>query len=323
MNSLYIIGNGFDLHHKLDTRYSSFGLYLQEHYGTIYDQLLEHFGLPHISENVDPLWSNFEHSLSLLDVEMVYYAYSGSLANPGAPDFRDRDWNTFAIDMEMVVDSLTTNLIKAFHEFISKINYSVIPSSKRLPLNDHALYLSFNYTDTLEGYYGILENQITYIHGKAVNGDEIILGHGIDPDNFKEEPPEPPVGVSDEELERWEEQMNDQFDYSLELGKDALQDYFSSSFKDTQAVINEHTDFFDSIKDVDQVFTLGHSLSAVDLPYFEKVITSITRTPTFTVSYLWDDERVSHTETLRRLGIQESQIRMIKIETMVRGNSFV
>lgn len=320
MNSLYIIGNGFDLHHELDTRYSSFGLYLHEHYGTIYGQLLEYFGLPHISgndENVDPFWSNFEHSLSLLDVEMVYGAYSGSLANPGSPGFRDRDWNTFAIDMEMVVDSLTRNLTKAFHEFISKIDYSVIPSDKHLPLNARALYLSFNYTDTLEGFYGISENQITYIHGKAVGGDEIILGHGIDPDNFKEEPPKPPVGVSDEELELWREQMSDQFDYSLELGKNALQDYFSSSFKDTQAVIKGNTEFFDSIQDIDQVFILGHSLSEVDLPYFEKVITSITRTPKFTVSYLRDSERVSHTETLCRLGIQESQIRMIKIETLV------
>ncbi|SHG16818.1 hypothetical protein [Vibrio gazogenes] len=55
---------------------------------------------------------------------------TGSLANPGAPDFRDRDWNTFAIDMEMDVDSLTKKLI--FHEFISKVDYSVIPRDKRL-----------------------------------------------------------------------------------------------------------------------------------------------------------------------------------------------
>jgi len=320
MDSLYIVGNGFDLHHGLNTRYSSFGLYLQEHYGTTYDQLLEYFGLPHISkydENIDPLWSDFEHSLSLLDVDMVFDAHSDSLANPGSPDFRDRDWNTFAIDMEMVVGSLTTNLIKAFREFISKINYSMIPSRKRLSLNAHALYLSFNYTDTLEGYYGISKNQITYIHGKAVNDDEIILGHGIDPDNFKKEPPKSPAGVSDEEIELWEEQMNDQYDYSQELGKDALQEYFSSSFKDTQAVINEHVEFFDSIKDIGQVFILGHSLSDVDLTYFEKVISSITITPAFTVSYFGDDERVSHTEALCRLGVQERKISMINIEEMV------
>jgi hypothetical protein len=147
VNDLYIIGNGFDLHHKLDTRYKSFGLYLKEHYGSIYDQLLEYFGLPHIDENdekIDPLWSNFERSLSLLNVDMVYDAYSGSLANPSAPDFRDRDWNTFAIDMEMVVDSLTKNLIKAFHEFILKVDYTVIPRDKRLPLDSQALFLSFN-----------------------------------------------------------------------------------------------------------------------------------------------------------------------------------
>ena len=147
--------------------------------------------------------------------------------------------------------------------------------------------------------------------------DEIILGHGIDPDNFEEETPKPPAGVSDEELELWREQMNDQFDWSLELGKDALQSYFSSSFKDTQVVINEHRDFFDSIKGIDQVFILGHSLSGVDLPYFEKIVTSIARNPTFTVSYFGDNERISHAEALCRLGIQDNQIRMIKIEAML------
>ncbi|WP_036189069.1 bacteriophage abortive infection AbiH family protein [Marinimicrobium agarilyticum] len=319
MNSLYIIGNGFDLHHGLDTHYRSFGLYLQDHYGTIYDQLLEYFGLPHIDKNdkaVDPLWRDFEHSLSLLDVDMVYEAYSGSIANPGAPHFRDRDWNTFAIDMEMVVDSLTKGLIKAFHEFISQIDYTVIPRDKRISLGSHALFLSFNYTDTLESYYGISDSQITYIHGKAVNNDEIILGHGVDANNFTEEPPKAPAGLSDDELELWEEEMNDRYDYSFELGKTALQDYFSSSYKDTQAVIRVHMDFFASLENIDQVFILGHSLSDVDFPYFEKIITSIRRAPKFTVSYLWDEERLSHTKTLCNLGIHKSQIRMTKMEVL-------
>ncbi|USP15242.1 bacteriophage abortive infection AbiH family protein [Vibrio gazogenes] len=131
----------------------------------------------------------------------------------------------------------------------------------------------------MESYYGISESHITYIHGKAVNSDEIILGHGVDPNNFRAAPPKPPAGLSDEELERWEEEMNDQYDYSFELGKTALQDYFSSSYKDTQTVICDHMEFFESIENIEQVFILGHSLSDVDLLYFEKVIASIKRPP--------------------------------------------
>lgn len=250
MASLYIIGNGFDLHHELDTHYRSFGLFLQKHYDDIYDQLLEYFGLPDITEDDErpnPLWNQFERSLARLDVNLVYDAYSGSLATPGAPDFRDRDWNTFAIDMEMVVDRLTTNLIKAFCAFITKLDYNSIPATKRLSLNTAALYLSFNYTDTLEKYYSIPSNQIIYLHGNASHNDDIILGHGLDPNSFKEPAPEPPKGLNAEELERWQEDMNDQFDYSLELGKTALQQYFSSSYKNTQAVIHHHIDFFHRI----------------------------------------------------------------------------
>src|SRR5690606_31315459 len=121
----------------------------------------------------------------------------------------------------------------------------------------------------------ISEDLITYIHGKAADGDDIILGHGIDPDGFKEKVPQPPDGLSDEELERWEEYMGDQYDYSFELGKEALHDYFSSSFKNTQENIDAQVDFFGGIKNVTQVFILGHSLSDVDLPYIEKLIASL------------------------------------------------
>ena len=41
---LYIIGNGFDLHHKMDTTYASFGLFLKEYNYEVYELLLEHYG---------------------------------------------------------------------------------------------------------------------------------------------------------------------------------------------------------------------------------------------------------------------------------------
>lgn len=320
MKTLYIIGNGFDLYHGLDTHYRSFGLYLQKHHGAIYDQLIEYFGLPDISvddKGTDPLWRDFEHSLSLLDVDIVYEAFSGSIAVPGASDFRDRDWNTFAIDMEQIVESLTSTLIKAFHTFISEIDYSVIPTSKHLSLDDKAAYLNFNYTNTLEQYYRIPDHQIIYIHGKADDCDDIILGHGVNPDSFKEEEPQPPDGVSDEELERWQDHMADQYDHSFELGKSALAEYFSASFKNTKEIINAYADFYNQMNGVDTIIILGHSLSDVDLPYFEKLVLSCTNKPKFVVSYYSDSERQSHMNTLKGLGIQDSHIRMVKMDQLV------
>ena len=46
---LYIIGNGFDLHHDLRTSYSDFGKFLNKRNISLYDQLLDYFGF----EDVD------------------------------------------------------------------------------------------------------------------------------------------------------------------------------------------------------------------------------------------------------------------------------
>lgn len=51
MKNLYIIGNGFDLYHGLDTKYQTFAKYLAENDSEVYDLLLTYYGLPDISED--------------------------------------------------------------------------------------------------------------------------------------------------------------------------------------------------------------------------------------------------------------------------------
>ncbi len=319
---LYIIGNGFDLHHNLDTSYRSFGLFLKSKYPVIYDRLIEYYGFSDLDgytqkPTYDALWNEFEESLSLLDPETAFEAHSGSLANPSSSEFRDRDWGTFSIDMEMVVDSLTTNLFKAFREFVLAVEYLPLNSDSKLYLDNSALYLSFNYTDTLEHYYGIPEENINYIHGKAQTGSgDLILGHGIEPDNFKNEDPSPPDDLTPEQMEMWIEQMSDSYDYSFELGKQELLDYFFRTFKQTKEVILLNSIFYNKIHNVDEVFVLGHSLSEIDMPYFEEITRVINGSPIFTVSYYSQKEHGSHKETLLNLGIKEKHINLIKMDEL-------
>ncbi len=322
MKALYIIGNGFDLYHKLDTSYRSFGLFLKKKYTHIYDQLIEYYGFPELGEygvapRNDLLWNEFEENLSLLDPETVFEAHSDSLANPSSSEFRDRDWGTFSIDMEMVVDSLTTNLFKAFREFVLAVEYMPLNSDLKLSLDNSAQYLSFNYTDTLEHYYRIPEVNINYIHGKAKNNSNaLILGHGIDPDNFKNEDPHPPEGLTPDQMEMWVEHMNDNYDHSFELGKEELLDYFFRTFKQTKEVISLNSTFFNKIHDIDEVLVLGHSLSEIDMPYFEEIMRVISSNPIFTVSYYSQAEHDSHKVTLLNLGIKEKHINLITIDEL-------
>ena len=38
------------------------------------------------------------------------------------------------------------------------------------------IFISFNYTETLEEVYGIPENQVFHLHGLRKNGEELIVG---------------------------------------------------------------------------------------------------------------------------------------------------
>lgn len=209
MKTLYIIGNGFDIHHKLDTRYQSFANYLAENNSDVYELLLTCYGLPDITnseltEEEYALWSRFEQALAELDYLSILNDNSDLSANPGAEDFRDRDWHSYQFEMENVVKDLTTNLIKEFNDFILMVDYGSIPVDTLIELENDSHFLSFNYTETLQKYYDIIEDRITYIHNKAsIDKCNLILGHGTDPSNFIEKKEEPPQGLSEEELYEW------------------------------------------------------------------------------------------------------------------------
>ncbi len=319
MKKLYIIGNGFDIHHGLDTKYCTFGLFLKDNYSTIYDHLLEYFGFLDLDINDDSarddiLWAEFEKSLALLNSDTVLDAHSNSLANPASSSFRDRDWNTFAIDMEMIVDELTVNLFEAFKEFILNIKYPEITDINKLPLDKDALYLTFNYTDTLERYYAVPPMNILHIHEKAdLNDNVLILGHGVDPKNFKPKDPKPPERFNDEELEQWVEHMADNYDHSYELGKNELLNYFSHTFKETKQIIDDNQIFFNKLKDISEVVILGHSLSEIDMPYIVEIFNSVKNNSIWLATYYGDNEKLTHRDTLKGLNIHEDKIKLINI----------
>ena len=54
---LYIVGNGFDIHHGVKSRYSDFKDYVQANGSDLYDTLEKYF-------NTDELWSDFEETLA-------------------------------------------------------------------------------------------------------------------------------------------------------------------------------------------------------------------------------------------------------------------
>lgn len=324
MKNLYIIGNGFDIYHGLDTKYQSFAKYLSQVGNEIYELILKYYGLPDITE--DPIsdkeyaaWATFELALADLDYEQALDDHSDAIANPGSDDFRDRDWYTYQIEMEMIIEKLTDRLISIFNKFILAVKYPDNVDDSKLNLVPQSLFLNFNYTNTIERYYKIDSQYICYIHEKAIEDNEckIILGHGTDPSNFEVKKPEPSDGLNEEQLDQWREHMSDQYDYSYENAKQEILSYYTKAFKNTLSIIDKNIKFFESLAEIENIFVLGHSISKVDIKYFEAVLKYATKNVKWVVTYYSDYEKAKHLETLIAIGIKAKdiiQLRMIELK---------
>lgn len=322
MKTLYIIGNGFDRFHELDTSYVSFGLFLKKKYSSVYDQLIECFGLSelddiNLEENSDPLWASYEQSLAGLNFESILEENSDYLPNIGSDDFRDRDWHSYQISMEEIVKNITTRMTAAFKEFILSVDFSSA-KNHQLNIEKDSSFLNFNYTDSLESLYDVDKKNILYIHNKARSNDDLILGHGVDPNEFipQEELPDP--NFSPEELDEWNQHMSDNYDFAYESGKEELMKYFQMSYKPTNDIIGRYSSFFKNLFSIEKVIVLGHSLSSVDELYLKKVIENSKKNVPWYVSYYGDEERNNHEIRLQNFGLQKTQINLIEMDSLIR-----
>ena len=275
--TLYIVGNGFDLHHwngaKPDTSYQCFGNFLKNN-----DPDLHAFFSIFIP--IEEYWHEFECLLAEMDMDnFEEYVHEKTLnyINDSDPHcFGEASW-----EAEKYVDLLTKNIRQHFSDFISGnaadrggVKYPDQIDNLKLKLPEKAQYLSFNYTNTLERYYNIPSNNICYIHGKADNVDDLIMGHGIEPSKLEKKVayPEMPDNLSPQQQEMWLDAMSSEYySPSGEIRDHAISDYWRKSFKNTTAILQENLSFFDSCNGLEKVIVMGHSLSEVDLPYFEEV----------------------------------------------------
>jgi len=322
--TLYIIGNGFDLYHELDTSYSSFGLFLKENHYEIYEYFIKYFGLPELDEKdkesfQDPLWSHFEESLATLNIEEVLDDHIDFIAKPFSDSFRDGDWHTIEVMVCDIRDALTIKMVDSFKSFINQVKYPLLIENKKLKIESESIFLNFNYTHTLKYFYKIPSNNILFIHNNGDSKEPLILGHGINPDKFENENDKPPIGLTREQLIDWHETRSDRYDLSIERGKITLMEYFKKSFKSTSLILKNHAEFFNSLGNISKVIILGHSLSEIDRPYISKIICSTNADAKWLVSFHKPEEINIRKKRLIELGLKEEQISMIKISDLTKN----
>ena len=246
-SDLFIIGNGFDLAHGMPTKYDDFKRWLIENDRIDIIQELQH-AFPGMKGGEYLLWSDFETALGQYDIDTVLnwgwddlYITSSSIGNLKF----DRPGSLLNIQLPDIIRDV-------FPAWVKSIPLATIPTYK---LPSQALYLSFNYTDTIERLYRIPDSHILHIHGRVSVNDALVVGHNrsIDPSEYWDDHLD--VRENNERMQRLVD-MNDLQKPSFEL-------------------INQNESFFRLLNTVQTVTVLGHSCASIDFPYFRKVRMSI------------------------------------------------
>ncbi len=315
MHKLYIIGNGFDLHHRLPTSYRNFCKFLKINNISIYDELNRSISYPCTDED---LWYRFEENLSFIDMDYLDDKICEYIPSPSSDDYFS-DMAACHREAQTIIHNLTDGLRIEFSKFIRVASSCEVDSNLLLNLDLNAIYISFNYTKTLEYHYGIDSNNILYIHGTFDDQESIVLGHAVDPENFIKEQENkcPPQGLTPEEKELWEEEMSNQHIPFLDEARDELSTYYRKSFKNSEEIIGSNSNYFASLGRINTVFVLGHSMSDVDIKYFEAIKERTSLCCHWTVSFYGENEKYRITSILCELGIPPENFKLIQLGELV------
>ena len=272
METLYIIGNGFDCYgHDMNTKYVDFKKFLINKYPEFnenFDGILESTLMPdgdevyNMNEVVGSLiqtiddcsatdWNNLEESLGNEFIYNIAYNYEW------AYDLIDIDKDDKIFHSIYENEDLTNSvvgayriLVKLFREWVfsdlANIDFKKVKKLSRKPSFKKSLFLSFNYTLTLEKLYKISSTNICHIHGNA--GDKntnIYFGHG---DDTEFNAFEHYIGVTD-----------------------AYNSLKRELRKNTNQAIANNIKFFRKLSRIRKIYSYGFSFSDVDMIYLNEL----------------------------------------------------
>lgn len=247
---LYIIGNGFDKHHDIPSGYQDYRHWLEQN---------EAWGIIETIDDVfgytdDDWWRHFEENLA--SAETLRIATEEAFQNYpdfGNDGFRDRDWYAAELSVERKMKNAYEVILDSFNEWVKQLPYG--DANKIIMLQKGSIFMTFNYTHTLELLYNIPPERILHIHGQAGNDEELTFGHGS---TYKE-------------LEKKMGERVDEGDFVLQRAKDAAIYAVSQRRKKVEEIIESYHEWFTSLSDIKYIHIYGHSLGDVDSPYFRKI----------------------------------------------------
>lgn len=297
---LFILGNGFDLGHRIPCKYSDFYNYLSENR----DDILEAMKAFYYVESDSDLWSDFETSL---EKEIIYDSITDiigeNVPNFASDDFRDSDWYDAQISVEQECEKLLKNIRTGFEEWITSLETSEVKKSYSLSKSDY--YITFNYTDILECTYRIPVDRILHIHNKV--GQELIFGHGKKHEDFNVK--QALYGSENEYLTIDEDGNVESGEVGHEkFAENAVCSFYDMMRKPTEKIIESNSEYFNELKNIDEIVVLGHSYNEIDLPYFRKLFDIKSNSIKWTLYYFSETDKQSAQKIMQELKIDKDLI---------------
>ena len=293
---LYIIGNGFDIAHRLPTQYWDFRTYLERIDYSFLHEFEMHYNIySNMSdeEKKDLLWNELETNLANIDEDIIIE-------------------NATSIEMDLesgdvgIEDTLYEFFTKEY-QYINKLAVylkrwirtvrirDALPKVSQIGKNNCDLYINFNYTSTLETIYGVSDSSVIHIHGSLRNHtDDPVLGHG----NLSR------IKAIGEKVRTAEECFDEK---KISICK-VVKDYYRTTLKDTnhymhnlQRIANE---------DVSEIIIAGHSLTGIDMPYFSNVDLLSGKNVVWTIVWFDPSKKNNMRCSLIDAGIDEHRVQL-------------
>lgn len=279
---LYVLGNGFDLAHHLKTSYHDFRDWM------LHNNLVNAFMLMDFLHDGrrNMLWSIFEKALGEMDLDLIKKANIGNLYI-----YYDIDRNCL---FPVIADiDVFTNLGRYFSHWANEVNETLKSIEPIFKFKDRSLFITFNYTDTLEMVYHVPERMVQHINGRASSEEKVVIGHNrnVDcsvvfsghPNNIMEE----------------NEYYQNLYNYS-QLKKNGF-----------RQVYNMTESFKKGLLEVKDIHVIGHSFEDVDYDYFISIKDLLPADVMWNLFYHTDDDKLKMNHFIHNLQLNHMKIKKL------------
>ena len=284
--NLYIVGNGFDQHHNIQCSFLNFMEWIKKNDASLFIKITQVYN----NAWEHNWWRDFENSLAQLNISY----YTNKKGNLYDPEYIEEKTELTSRKVIEEFDSIKESLRQDFQEWLSDV-YENSPKDKKIQFpSEGSIFLTFNYTKTLEDIYGIDAKRIYHIHGVIDDKGSMIVGHGLGTEELNDmlKSQEPRIG------EVWNKKLNIMTRLQIvtpkhkELAALSSLESIVSLKKDVGGCKEKNQQFFNEILDVERIYVYGFSFSSIDMPYLEKII-RLTKPETHWVIswYSQDDKR--------------------------------